>query len=260
MKSMTAYAYVYKSRRSRTLQVTLRAINFKYLDVAIHNLPMENLLLEEKIKREVKKRIRRGKVEIYIFCKGAWTGEVNINEPALAKYFSQIKKMTKKYKLGLGISIGDILKLPGVVVTKDKKVDEAFILSGVKEGLSRLGEFKDKEGRIIRNAVVKNLRKLKENVNKVKRALPKRNIREESNKEDIDEELSLISFYISMVEKKIHSKEEMLKGKSLEFLGQEILRELNAASSKTKKKNIAGLIVEAKNYLERIREQAQNVE
>jgi uncharacterized protein (TIGR00255 family) len=50
------------------------------------------------------------------------------------------------------------------------------------------------------------------------------------------------------------------KGKSLDFLTQEILRELNSASSKTKNHTLSCLIVEAKNYLERIREQAQNIE
>ena len=62
------------------------------------------------------------------------------------------------------------------------------------------------------------------------------------------------------LESKINSKKLIPQGKPIDFLTQEILRELNAASSKTKKKNPALLIVEGKSYLERIREQAQNIE
>ena len=69
-----------------------------------------------------------------------------------------------------------------------------------------------------------------------------------------------MSFYTKELEKKINAKNLATKGKALDFLTQEILRELNAASSKTKAKRVAALIVEAKNYLDRIREQAQNVE
>ena len=82
---------------------------------------------------------------------------------------------------------------------------------------------------------------------------------EENNKEDIDEEISLLTFYAKKLEKEISSKQDS-KGKAIDFLTQEILRELNAASSKTKKPVLASLIVESKSYLERIREQAQNIE
>ena len=69
MRSMTAYAYVYKRKDSQTLQLILRSLNFKYLDIVIHNLAQESILLEEKLKKEIKKRVYRGKIEVYIFSK-----------------------------------------------------------------------------------------------------------------------------------------------------------------------------------------------
>jgi len=82
---------------------------------------------------------------------------------------------------------------------------------------------------------------------------------EESTK-DIEEEITLILFYINKLQKLVSTKKESFKGKAIDFLTQEILRELNAASSKTKIKRISWWLVETKSFLERIREQAQNIE
>ena len=108
--------------------------------------------------------------------------------------------------------------------------------------------------------MLKNLKRLKENMAQVKKHKPPPQKTENNNKEDIDEEVSLISFYINKLESQVNSSKADPKGKAMDFLTQEILRELNSASSKTKRKIVSSLIVESKTYLERIREQAQNIE
>lgn len=266
MKSMTAYAYVYKRKNSQTLQLILRSLNFKYLDIAIHNLPPENILLEEKIKREIRKSLQRGKIEVYIFLKNSSEAAIHINEKNLARYVSHAKHFAKKYNLKYDAGISDFLNLPQVVWCEEKeKSEENLILPAVREGLHKLLEFKQKGGAVIKNQMIKNLKKLKANVLEIRRlrTLQKPKVLasdDGNNKEDIDEEVSLGSFYINRLEKNINSKKSAPKGKSIDFLTQEILRELNAASSKTKDKAFAFLIVEAKSYIDRIREQAQNVE
>jgi uncharacterized protein YicC (UPF0701 family) len=67
---MTAYANIYKRKKAQTIQVTLRSANFKYLDISIHDFPAQNILLEEQIKEEIKKKITRGKIEVYVYLKG----------------------------------------------------------------------------------------------------------------------------------------------------------------------------------------------
>lgn len=261
MRSMTGYAQVFQREDSQTLQLILRSTNLKYLEIFIHNLPPENILLEETIKKEVRRRISRGKVEIYIFLKTSLKQKVHIDEETLAKYISQIKRLAKKHKLKSDLRISDFLNLPQVVSWEEEgKSKDNLILSAIKKGLDRLLEFKDKEGRIIRAEMLKNLKRLKDNAERIKRNKPKVKEAVEDNKEDIDEEISLISFYVNRLEKKINSKELFPQGKSVAFLTQEVLRELNAASSKTKNKFLASLIVESKTYLERIKEQAQNIE
>ncbi len=260
MRSMTAYASVQRNRGAQAIQVILRSLNFKYLDVCIHNLPAEDILLEEKIKREIKKKIHRGKIEVFIFSAKPQAKKIYVDEGVVSGYITQIKAFGKKHNLKANINISDILSLPQAISWGYRgKSDEGLMLSVIKEALDRFSRFKEKEGRAIKKEIKDNLSKLKSNLEKIKKQKPKAS-KIENGKEDIDEELSLISFYISKLESKINSKKWIPQGKPIDFLTQEILRELNAASSKTKKKNPALLIVEGKNYLERIREQVQNIE
>ena len=261
MKSMTAYSNVVQRKKSQTIQLTIRSLNFKYLDVSIHNLPAESIFLEEKIKKEIKKRIGRGKIEVYVFMKHPAGSQVHIDERVLGKYVSQVKKAGRKFGLNSQLSITDVLSLPGVVWVEEKKTqEEGLILSALRQGLNNLERFKKREGRVIKNEMLKNLCRLKANINYVKKHKPKKSRSADNNKEDIDEEISLMAFYAHKLEQKIHSPKNEPKGKSVDFLTQEILRELNSASSKTKRKMLSSLIVESKTYLERIREQAQNIE
>jgi uncharacterized protein YicC (UPF0701 family) len=256
---MTAYACVYKRKDSQTLQLILRSLNFKYLEVTIHNLPFHSILLEEKIKRFIRQKISRGKIEVYAVLKGHIDSEIYVDEKVLATYIHQAKKLTKKHKLSTNFNISDFLSLPQVISCSEKRTEENLILAAAKEGIGRLLEFKEKQGEAIRRDMMHNLAHLHRNIDSIKKT--KLSMPQEGNgKEDINEEISLASFYLNKLEKNINAKTYTPKGKSLDFLTQEILRELNSASSKTKNKAISPLIVESKTYLERIREQAQNVE
>ncbi|MCP4653431.1 MAG: DUF1732 domain-containing protein [Candidatus Omnitrophica bacterium] len=260
MKSMTAYACVHKTEKEQSVQIALRSTNFKYLNVSLHNFPPENMELEEKIKKEINRKIKRGKIEVYVFSKYPPEGKIRINEKALSQYVSQAKKLARKHKLKPDIRIKDFLALPQVVWVQEKKHDGgSLIFLAAKEAIKQLLEFKKKEGEAIKREMNKNLRKLKANTEKMRKHKPKAAC-DGNTKEDIDEEISLISFYLDKMQQSISSEKTVSSGKSIDFLTQELLRELNAASSKTKKKSLAATIVESKSYLGRIREQAQNIE
>jgi uncharacterized protein YicC (UPF0701 family) len=265
MKSMTAYASVFKRKGLQSLQLILRSLNFKYLDITIHNLPPENILLEETLKKEIKQKIQRGKIEVYIFSKTPIDHQIHIDEKTLATYVTEAKHLAKKYNLRYDVSISDFLNLPQVVWSEEKKKsEENLAIPAMREGLQKLLAFKEKGGQIISRQMGKNLANLKHNIveiDRLRKLKKEKNVCvDNGNKEDIDEEVSLGLFYTEKLGKTINAKSTSPKGKSIDFLTQEILRELNAASSKTKDKTFAFLIVEAKSYLDRIREQAQNIE
>ncbi|MCM8819495.1 MAG: DUF1732 domain-containing protein [Candidatus Omnitrophica bacterium] len=264
MRSMTAYGHVYKRKSSQTLHLVLRSLNFKYLDISVKGLIPENIILEELIKKIVAKKIYRGKIEIYLFFKSLKPKNIYINENILKKYILSAKQIAKKYKLEFKQNVTDFLNLPEVVLTEEKHhFDKNFVISTVKEGLNKLLIFKEHCGNSIEKQIIKNLKSLKTNILEIKKFLRTKkldNINETGNKEDIEEEISLSLFYIKKLEKIVSSKKNEPKGKSLDFLTQEILRELNSASSKIVDKKFALLLVDSKKYVDRIREQAQNVE
>lgn len=259
MKSMTGYAFVARKDSSHSVEVIMRSHNFKYLELAIRNLPQDRIVLEEKIKKEIQKKIQRGKIEIFVFLKGPVEGSVYINEKTIAKYITQIKRVSKNCNLRYELQLKDILHLPHVVSWQENRAEEEnIILPAVRDGIKKLLEFKEKEGKIIKNQILGNLKKLKANITKIREQKPEATGNTE--KQDIDEEVSLMAFYTDKLENTVTASSKEPKGKAIDFLIQEILRELNAASSKTNNAKLGSIIVESKNYIERIREQAQNIE
>ena len=256
MRSMTGYSYIEDS--SKNIQITMRSLNFKYLDVVINTNSNQNILLEEKIKEKIKKLISRGKVEVYIYFKNN-TKNIKINKKILEKYIFEIKSLAKEYGLEYDLKLNNLLGLDGVVHKEEIKSEE-LILPLLDEALRKLLDFKEKAGEDIRLNMLENFNKIKENILKIKKIHPDKKNLKEDNKDDISEEISLIGFYIEKLNKIINSKKEEPKGKIIDFLTQELLRELNTASSKIINKEIANLVLESKILIDRIREQAQNIE
>jgi len=257
MRAMTAYSTVVKKQGNKIVQVVLRSLNFKYLDIFIHNLPNEDIFVEDKIKKEINKKLSRGRIEVYLFFSQK-IKVPEINEEIIKQYIQKIKVLSKKYKIKNDLDMSDIINLPGVFSSGTEKADEKMIMAALKEATDKLIVFKENEGKAIAVEIKKNIKEINESVLRIKHVMPKNF--PENDKEDIAEEISLLIFYGDKMLKVITDKQETTKGKKIDFLTQEILRELNAASSKTRNSKIAELIVESKSCIERIREQAQNIE
>lgn len=260
MRGMTAYATVAKKRKNFSLDVTIRSGNSKYLEIFTYQLLPERVFLEEAIKKEVRKKISRGRVEIYFSLHAHPKQKLIVNKDLLKQYYRAMRNIGKEFKIEQKYSPSRLLTLPGITHLQEQNViDNRVIISAVKEGVSTLLKFKEREGEIIASEISKNLNAIKRNHAKIKKIKGVLNGEDEGGK-DISEEIALISFYMQKLEKLLLSKNTVPKGKAIDFLTQEILRELNAASSKTKLKKVSWWIIEAKSFLERIREQAQNVE
>ncbi len=260
MRSMTAYSVAEASNKTGQTKIILRSLNYKYLDISVYNLPQQALVLEESIQEEIKKNITRGKVEVYFYQTNKRKNQFSLDKNKFKNYVKQIKALAKQFHLDKNIPPLEILNLPGVISNQGtSSISKTQVVAVLKKALSRLIKFKKEKGKAIGKEMSENLQLLDNNVIKINKN-KKKPMQAVDGKEDIDEELSLIEFYSKKLKKIIKANKQMRKGKEIDFLSQEILRELNAASSKTRQKKIASLIVEAKNYLGRIREQAQNIE
>ncbi|MCK4810418.1 MAG: DUF1732 domain-containing protein [Candidatus Omnitrophica bacterium] len=260
MRSMTAYAYMRRREEKDQVEVVAKAINFKYLDIVVYRLPPEKILLEKKIREMIKGKIFRGRVEIHIFTKVTGGQKASINKSLLYDYFGQLKKVFASLNMANDLTARDLLTLPGLISLEGKVcVKDSLIIRAVNDTIERIVKFREKEGQAIKMAILKHLRDLKNTMRKVEKLKPKAKDKDVS-KEDIDEEAALIFFYIKKMVALINDRKKNPKGKMIDFLGQELLKEFNTCASKTKKIKLASLLVEAKNYSERIREQAQNIE
>jgi len=259
MRTMTAYAYVRKVKKDSRLEIVAKSFNSKYLDIAIYHLPPEKVILERKIRELIERNFSRGRIEMYIFIKSENTLQPAVNEKVLKSYYHQINKVVNQLGLDYLIDISELLNLPGVISLRKEVDKDEWVIAGVKEAIKKIKSFRQKQGRAVKKKILKYLRKMENIVEKVKKV--KVEIKEkEIGKEDIEEEITLFSFYLKKLKKLLSLKKEVPIGKEMDFIIQEILRELNASLSKVKKKRLVSFIIEAKNYAERIRQQAQNIE
>ncbi|MCD6583236.1 MAG: DUF1732 domain-containing protein [Candidatus Omnitrophica bacterium] len=259
MRAMTGYAQVRKKKKEEEVDVIIKSLNAKYLDIEFFHLPPQKIGLEAKLRKLIEKKIFRGRVKVYFFFKFFHGEKAVFNLPLFYDYYRQLNRIAALLKIDNKLSIKDFLSLPELVkVEPFSKGEDNLIIEGVREGLTRLIEFREKEGKSIKREILTHLKHLKEIIGKVKKVKPK--VKEELGKEDIEEEIALIVFYLRRMRELVNKKNNFPKGKKIDFLAQEILRELNTCMSKTKKVKVASLIVKGKTYAERIREQAQNIE
>lgn len=260
MRSMTAFSAAEEKNKFGEIKIAIRSFNFKYLEISFYNFPQQTFILEEAIREEIRKKITRGKIEIYFFQGKADSAQFQINKKEFSHYARQLKQLASEFNLSREISAVDILSLPGVVSgNREKNFSKGLVVRVVKKAINNLIQFKQEKGEMIKKEFIKNIDKLSQGLVKIKK-IKENNGGQEEAKEDISEEVALIGFYLQKLRQVVESKKQKRKGKAVDFLSQELLRELNAAASKTREKNLANLIVEAKTYLGRIREQAQNVE
>jgi len=260
MRAMTAYAYVREAQNGEIAEVVFKSLNSKYLDINIYRLPPERVILEKKLRELIENKISRGRIEISIFIKSPRKEKVVINKELFYSYYAHIKNFSHTLHLKPEIHIRDLLLLPGLITVESiTHINESLIFAAVTKTLAKAVQFREKEGRAVKKKMLGDLRKLVFLLKRIQKHKPKAK-EGELRKEDIEEEVSLMQFYTKKMEKVIKRKNNAPRGKTIDFLAQEILRELNTSASKTKYIKLSSLIIEAKNYAERIREQAQNIE
>ncbi|RKY40065.1 MAG: hypothetical protein DRP76_02745 [Candidatus Omnitrophota bacterium] len=260
MRSMTAYTYLRKKKGEFSIEIIIKSLNSKYLDIAISHLPPEKILLERKIRELLERNFARGRIEIFIFIKSPLSGLPFLNQKVLRKYYSQIKEASQQLRLKEEMSINNLITLPGVITLKgERRTQDRWILATIKEAIEKTKKFRIRQGKILRRKILQYIKKLEDILKKLKKIKDKAKEKDVS-KEDIQEEITLISFYLKRLKHALFLKRNIPVGKKIDFLVQEILRELNASLSKIKEVRLASLIIEAKNFTERIRQQAQNIE
>jgi uncharacterized protein (TIGR00255 family) len=292
MKSMTGYGRGEASREGIKITTEITSVNRKQSEITVY-LPRELEPLEAQARAELNKRIARGRVTVKVglHAAEALPGQVEVNIAVARAYVDQLRKVARELKISDNISIETLVRLPGVLGAGDDVSEaealwpvvekalaaamESLIKMRVKEGAHLM---KDLQGRIkvmrkgvatikaVAPEMVKRYREaLQQRITNAGLPLPaeedERLLKEVvyfADRSDISEELARLQSHFKQFEDCVKSEEPV--GRTLDFLAQEMNREINTIGSKAQDSEIAREVVQFKAELEKFREQVQNVE
>ncbi len=293
---MTGFGVARIQSNDLTIEVSIRAVNGRYLETRFHT-PRLYYIFESELKKKLSGTIGRGTVDIYISRKIKSTGsstKVVGNSKLANEYLKAFKKIASELKLTDAVRLEQIAKMPDVIQVEEIEtihLNEAGLIKKVFEAaLKKIEIERVREGGALRKDLMKNLKELQKYMLKIAKLRDEANktlqerfetriktrlAKEISNntvdaqrisqeivmqleKADINEEITRLSEHLKNFEKLIEA--QLVEGKKLDFYTQELLREVNTIGSKSQVSGITEAVVESKTLIERIREQVQNIE
>lgn len=287
--SMTGYGRIVQEFEERTITVEIRSLNSKYLDVK-PKLPQSYREKELDIRRIVGEKLRRGKIDILLEVRSvAGDNEFVLNRDVFKNYFHELQSVSEELNMPVGDFLPAIVRLPNVVSSTQDVVDETTwhqVISVIKKTLDTLRKFRADEGKALaqdfglrithiqdylqqiapfeKKRIEKLQKRLRQTIDDsiAKDAVDENRYEQEVlyflEKMDITEEKVRLTQHCKYFLQELNSKKEA-KGKKLNFICQEIGREINTIGSKANSSDIQRLVVQMKDELEKIKEQISNI-
>jgi len=291
IKSMTGYGSAKSTSGKLEITIEIRSVNNRYLDSTI-KIPRVFNSFEERLKAIVHESISRGKVDVYVSIDSSKSDEIEIriNRPLVEAYVSALRTIAWENELSSDIRVADLTRFPDILQAEKKEVDTERLCEDIstilKSALSDLNDMRKREGEKLSRDISARLdeiekltktatelspksveeyrKKLETRMNEV---LQSTNVDEAriiteaalfADRVSINEETVRLSSHISQLRELITSNEPV--GRKIDFLVQEFNREANTIGSKGNDTEMSKVIVELKSEIEKIREQAQNIE
>lgn len=292
MRSMTGYSKLSYQDDKYALNMELKSVNNKNLNLKI-KLPYNLNFLEGAIRTEIASKVSRGSLDLKIeFSDLRDLGKLFDYDKEQSKgYMNVLLEMEKDFNEKFSNKMDILVRNLNVIKKNDFEIDEEeytnFILGKIKELLTPFIKTREEEGERLRIYFLERISVLEANIDEIKKYKDqvveiyknkllerldkiKGNIefKEEdilkeillfTDKSDISEEISRVDSHMEQLKKELSLK-GVAVGKKIDFILQEIYRELNTTGVKSNLYEISKLIVECKNELEKIREQSMNIE
>jgi uncharacterized protein (TIGR00255 family) len=292
MKSMTGYGRGECSQRGFKVTVEVSSVNRKQTEIAVH-LPRELEVLEAQLRDDINRRVARGRltVRVSVHAAAGAAGRSLINT-ALAKHYArELRALAKSLKLDNAITLDLLARAPGVMEPAEEITDAEEIWPAISKALHAaldiLLKMREREGAWLAKDLVARAARLRAGVRRVRSRAPRsaeqyrtqlltrikaagldtpalddeRLVKEIfyfADRSDISEELTRLESHFQQFNDCVKSKEPV--GRTLDFLAQEMNREVNTLGSKANDSVISREVVLLKAELEKFREQVQNVE
>lgn len=292
IRSMTGYGRDRRIIGEYEITAELRAVNNRYFEFNA-KLPRSFQYLEDKIKLLLKEKISRGKVDfsLSVFNIQGKEAAVSVNNLIVESYVKALRETGERFGLPDDLTLNSIFKMSDAFNISRPEEDEEAIWAMVKEtasaALENFLKMRETEGEKMKEDVLEKLANIErmteeictysaENVSayrnrlteKMKNILADQQIDESrilleagifAEKTAVDEETVRLKSHFLQLRNMLDTAKEPI-GRKLDFLIQEINREVNTVGSKAQELRITKIVIEAKNEIEKIREQIQNIE
>lgn len=291
LKSMTGYGRNEAVTDGKKILVEIKSVNHRYSDYNI-KLPRHMGFLEDKIRKYVSSCVTRGKVDIYINVEYYETAdkEIILNKEIAKNYIEVLKQLRDEFSLEDDITVSKVAQNPDIFLTERVEEDEDKLWESVKcvldKALTAFVEMRSREGERIERDLRERIAYMGELAKQIEERSPQtvkeysdrlyEKIKEVLDGREIDE--SRILTEVAIYADKVAVNEETVRlashfeefysiidsgepaGRRLDFLIQEINREVNTIGSKAGDIDIAKTVVTLKGEIEKLREQIQNIE
>ncbi|MDP4082978.1 MAG: YicC/YloC family endoribonuclease [Bacillota bacterium] len=273
-----------------SVNVEIKTVNHRFSEYSIR-MPRQLLKIEEKMKKKLNQHIRRGRVEVYVTLEGEGTvtRKVQVDWKLIEEYYQFIQSVKERYSIEGSISLNDILGREELVHIEESEFGneelENAVIRALEEAVILLKQMRLAEGVELKKDITANLYQLESSVIELRRYAPlvvqgyKERLTKRmteflngqydeariltevaifADKADINEEMTRLCSHVQQFLQTLEDQEPI--GRKLDFLVQEMNREVNTIGSKANDSNIAKMVVEMKSLLEKLKEQIQNIE
>ena len=291
MYSMTGYGKGVSKRDGKTITIEIKTVNHRFLDCNI-KLPRNFLFVEDRVKKAVSSALSRGHVDLYLTYEqsSADEGAYTVDLDLASNYLAAVKKLADNTGLENDVTLSTLLRV-GDIVARQQDVDDEDLLAemtleATNAALDNLKAMREREGRSQKADISSKLDAIQASLASIKEFAPKvvedyraaletrisevvgaslvdrqRLATEVALFADhcaIDEEITRLSTHISNMRALLEASEPV--GRKMDFLVQEFNREANTIGSKANDMRITAQVLAIKNEIEKMREQAANIE
>jgi uncharacterized protein (TIGR00255 family) len=290
MHSMTGYGRGQAISQGTRVTAEIQSVNKRQTEILI-NLPAMLVSLESDLRAKIDRSLHRGRIIATISASGPAAHYQPVIDSDLANlYFGQFKQLQKQLALPGDITIETILRAPGVVSASEQVVLDSGTRSAVDAAvdlaLQQLLQMRGKEGANLHKELLRRISIIGRSLSKIRKLQPRvakryralllervqkiglevtldddrltKDVTFFAERSDFSEEISRLESHLDQFLETANKQQAI--GRTLEFISQEIGRELNTLSAKANDAEISQLVVLCKAELEKIREQIQNVE
>ena len=290
MRSMTGFGQSSTSTDTAEIELQVKTVNSRYLDLKMR-LPRELLSMEPDLKKKIQSLLHRGRVDLWVEVRGQETGLARVNPAQVEAYLRAAQELSDLGVKG-HIDLGTLLTLPDVFDSRGN-IDSQLetVVSGVEqcleEALEQVDRHRQAEGQALQDDLRDRLSTLGGLTDQIEEQaegiaeFQRQRLRDKlsslgdlpevdatrlaqevafyADRADISEEITRLRSHLLRFGELLDADQSVI-GKNLDFLCQELNREMNTVLSKAGRVEISEVAVAGKTEIERIREQVQNVE